>query len=280
VSHACDGKVAFVAGASQFGTGTGTVVRLAAEGARVAFCARDKAKMADTAAAAREVGGECVYFRCDLSDPEGGRDSLIGRTEEAFGPVDFVVYVAAGGPFAKFETITQETLQTALEINAKAPWLLYQQAVASMRGRESGGAIVSIGTKAARFIEGPDFLDIPPHTAGTMYGGTKAVLHRMTQGLAAEVKPDGISANVIWPLAAIATPYLRTSGWIPPELMEPPETMVEAVLACLTGDPNVGRDRTRRHAGSVSKGSVSRALMYAARSSGCQPSTRVLPDQS
>jgi NAD(P)-dependent dehydrogenase (short-subunit alcohol dehydrogenase family) len=244
VPRDCEGKVAFVAGASQFGTGTGTAVRLAAEGAKVAFCARDEEKMRKTADLIDAFGGDYVYWRCDLSDPNGGRDTLIARTEDAFGPIDYLVYVAAGGPYAPFETITQHQLQIALEMNCKAPWLLCQDAIASMKARGSGGAIVNIGTKAAMPVVGPPFLDIPPYRTGTMYGGTKAMLHRFTQGLAAEFYDDRISANVLWPLAAIGTPGLKAAGWIPPELMEPPETVVEAVIALLTADPQTltGRD--------------------------------------
>ena len=236
-ARACDGKVAFVAGASQFGTGTGTVVRLAAEGAKVAYCARDEMKMRETADEVEAVGGTCMYWRCDLSDPAGGRDTLIARTEEAFGPIDYLVYVAAGGGYAPFEDITDAMLQTGLELNVKAPWVLSHQAITSMRRRGVGGAIVAVGTKAAKSFDGPPFLQIPPQQRGTLYGGTKAALHRFVQGLAAEFYDDRISANVIWPLAAIGTPQLLASGWIPPELMEPPETMVEAIVACLTADP-------------------------------------------
>jgi NAD(P)-dependent dehydrogenase (short-subunit alcohol dehydrogenase family) len=80
--------------------------------------------------------------------------------------------------------------------------------------------------------------------SGTLYGGTKAALHRITQSIAAETYGQGISANVVSPLAAIGTPALRAGGWIPEETFEPVETMVEAVTALLAGDPltMTGRD--------------------------------------
>lgn len=244
MARACEGKVALVAGASQGGTGTGSAIRLAAEGASVAICARTVSKLEDTLARIEEVGGSGVMFECDLSDPAGGRDTLVARTEEALGAIDYLVYVAAGGGYAPFETITLDQLQTALELNVKAPWLLNQQAITSMRTRGAGGAIVNIGTKAARRLIGPPYADIPPATAGTMYAGTKAALHRFSQGVAAETYGQGISVNVLSPLAAIGTPNLRAAGWIPDELCEPVETMVESVLALLTGDPlmSTGQD--------------------------------------
>jgi citronellol/citronellal dehydrogenase len=57
--------------------------------------------------------------------------------------------------------------------------------------------------------------------------------------VAAETYEQGISVNVLSPLAAIATPAVVAGGWIPPEVCEPVETMVEATMALLTGDPRV-----------------------------------------
>jgi citronellol/citronellal dehydrogenase len=244
MAHACEGKVALVAGASQGGTGTGTAIRLAAEGARVAICARTAEKLRDTLDEVERVGGHGVMFQCDLADPEGGRESLVARTEEALGPIDYLVYVAAQGGYAKFDTVPMHRIQRAVEVNLKAPWLLAQQTVTSLRKRGAPGSIVNIGTKAARPVVGPPFPDTPPSTAGAMYGSTKAALHRLTQSVASETYGEGISANVLSPQSAIATPALRAGGWIPEDMFEPVETMVEAVLALLTGDPMVmtGRD--------------------------------------
>jgi NAD(P)-dependent dehydrogenase (short-subunit alcohol dehydrogenase family) len=130
-----------------------------------------------------------------------------------------------------------DKLQKGLEVNLKAAWLLNQQVVESLRARKAGGAIVNIGTRAARPLEGPPFPDTVVAQSGTLYGGTKAALHRFSQGVAAETYGQGISINVLSPLAAIATPNVVAGGWIPPEVCEPVETMVEATVALLIGDP-------------------------------------------
>jgi NAD(P)-dependent dehydrogenase (short-subunit alcohol dehydrogenase family) len=232
----CEGKVALVVGASQGGTGTGAAIRLAAEGARVAICARSTDKLRTILDQIEVTGGSGAMFTCDVSDPGGGRDTLIPRVEETLGPIDYLVYVAAAAGFASFETIGIDQLQQALEVNLKAPWILFQQTLASLRSRTAPGAIVAIGTKAARPLEGPPFVDIPPVRAGTLYGGTKAALHRIVQGVAAETYDDHIAVNILAPLAAIGTPALRAAGWIPEEMFEPVETMVEAILVLLTTD--------------------------------------------
>jgi NAD(P)-dependent dehydrogenase (short-subunit alcohol dehydrogenase family) len=130
-----------------------------------------------------------------------------------------------------------DKLQSALELNLKAAWLLNQQVIAGIRSRNSGGSIVNIGTSAARPLTGPPYGKGPATRTGTVYGATKAALHRMSQGVAAETCGEGISVNVLSPLAAIATPTVVSSGMIPQELCEPVEVMAEAVLALLTGNP-------------------------------------------
>ena len=243
MARACEGTVALVTGASQGGTGTGSAIRLAAEGAKVAICARSGDKLRDTLARIEAVGGEGVMFVCDLGDPDGGRDTLVARAEEALGPVDVLVNVAAAGGYKKFEEWTTAQVQVAVEVNLHAPWILSRDVLPGMRAR-GRGAIINIGTRAAEKPTGPPFPEGVTSTAGTVYGSTKAALHRFTISLASETYGEGISVNVLSPVAAIATPGLVAMGWLPESTFEPVETMVEAVLAMATGDPNVltGRD--------------------------------------
>jgi citronellol/citronellal dehydrogenase len=239
------GQVVLVAGASQGGTGTASAVRLAAEGAKVAICARSVDKMRSTLDQVEQVGGSGVMFECDLSDPAGGRDTLIARTEDALGPVSYLVYVAARTSFSPFEAVTQDRLQSVLEVNFKAAWLLTQQVVERLRQRQAQGSIVYIGTKAAQPLVGPPYGSGPNVKGGTVYGSTKAALRRLAQGVAAETYGHGITVNVLSPLAAIATPQVVSGGMIPPDLCEPVETMAEAVLALLTaGTETTGLDTT------------------------------------
>ena len=110
MGNACEGRVALVTGASQGGTGTGLAIRLAAEGARVAITARSESGLAETQRRIEEAGGEAHAIVCDLSDPAGGRDELVGKTEAALGPVDILVNNAAIGPYQPFDTFSLEAL--------------------------------------------------------------------------------------------------------------------------------------------------------------------------
>ncbi|MCH2171064.1 SDR family NAD(P)-dependent oxidoreductase [Myxococcota bacterium] len=236
----CEGRVALVTGASQGGTGTALAIRLAAEGARVAITARSEKGLAETRQRIEALSGEAHVIACDLSDPSGGRERLIDEVENALGPVDILVNNAAVGPYQPFDTFSLRELEHTQQINVWAPWLLMQQAIGGMRERGFGW-VLNMTTSVAELPPGPPFARSGPAKAGTLYGGGKAMLNRLTVGVASEVEGQGIAVNALTPQAAILTRALeaaRESGAIHSQLFEPLDTMVEAALALCTTGPD------------------------------------------
>ncbi len=234
----CEGKVALVTGASKGGTGTAIALRLAAEGARVAITARDEKGLAATKERIESFGGECLVLPSDLSDPLGARTELVPKTVEAFGPVDLLVNNAAMNGYRPFEEVTPKQLELSLQVNLWAPWELMKAVVGGMRERGCG-SILNITTFSAELPPGPPFPTSRPSKAGFVYGAPKASLNKLTVGAASECEGQGVSVNALTPQAAIATPALVEAGWIEESMYEPLETMAEASLALLTGDPDV-----------------------------------------
>lgn len=225
-------------GASKGGTGTAVAVRLAAEGADVAVTARSVDGLERTQARIESLGRRCLVLPCDLTRPDGGRRTLVARTEEALGPVDILVNNAAMGGYKPFEAWTPDELEDRLQVNLWAPWELCAAAVAGMRERGRGW-ILNVSTFSAELPPGPPFPSNRPSKAGTAYGATKAALNRMTVGIASECEGQGIAVNTLSPQAAIATPALVAGGWIDEVFFEPLETMAEAALALCTAEPTV-----------------------------------------
>lgn len=238
MGRACEAKVALVTGASQGGTGTAIAVRLAAEGADVAITARSVDGLRETAARIEALGRRVLVLPCDLSDPVGGRDTLVARTEAELGPVDILVNNAAAGGYRPFEEWTDAAIDRMLQVNLYAPWQLMRDAVVGMRARGRGW-IVNLTTFAAELPPGPPFPTNRPAKAGAGYGAPKAALNRLTVQVASECEGQGIAVNGLTPQAAIATPQLVAGGWIADDYFEPLDTMAEAALVLCTADPAV-----------------------------------------
>jgi NAD(P)-dependent dehydrogenase (short-subunit alcohol dehydrogenase family) len=238
MAGACEGRVAVVTGASRGGTGTAAAIRLAAEGAKVAITARTVEGLEATAAAVRDVGGEVLVLQCDLADPNGGRDTLVARTEAEFGPVDILINNAATGGFKRFYKWSLSEFDTAMQVNVYAPWTLMQDVLPGMRERGSGW-IVNLTTFCAELPPGPPFPTNQPATGGAVYGSSKAALNRLTLSVAVENAGKGIAVNALTPQSAIATPNLLAQGYLDDAFFEPLDTMAEAIVALATCDPSL-----------------------------------------
>ena len=104
--------------------------------------------------------------------------------------------------------------------------------------RAGAGWIVNIGSQDAL----PPAKPYPEHekTRGYhVYAAAKAALHRLTQGMAAELLDQNIAVNTVGPSTAIRTP--GTADLIPPEFpTEDVAYMAETVLA-MCNLPAAGR---------------------------------------
>jgi 3-oxoacyl-[acyl-carrier protein] reductase len=121
-------RVALVTAASR-GLGRGAALALAREGARVAICARDPDRLADTAA---EMPGEVLSIPADVTEAETpGR--LVEATVERFGAVHVLVANAGGPPRARALEVNAQAMTQAVNANMMTSIRLVQAAVPHMR---------------------------------------------------------------------------------------------------------------------------------------------------
>jgi 3-oxoacyl-[acyl-carrier protein] reductase len=155
------GKVAIVTGSSR-GIGLATARLLAAEGCRTVLCGRGREALDAALAEVRAAGGQAVAVEADVTTVEGV-DHLVAEARAAFGPIDVLVNNVGGsrGPHdwqasdADWEAVIGLNVWPAVRVSrAVIPEMVERGRgcivmVASIYGRESGGAMAYNATKAA-----------------------------------------------------------------------------------------------------------------------------------
>jgi NAD(P)-dependent dehydrogenase (short-subunit alcohol dehydrogenase family) len=181
-----DGKVALVTGGSR-GIGAAVARRLAADGADVAVTFREREDVARRVAAQVEAAGRRgLAIRADGTDAEAVR-AAVERTAAELGRLDILVANAGVYPYGPVEEVTPEELDRTLALHVGGVFVAAQAAVGHMR---DGGRVIAIGSC---------FADRVPIPGIALYAMSKAALGGLARGLARELGPRGITANVVHP---------------------------------------------------------------------------------
>jgi NAD(P)-dependent dehydrogenase (short-subunit alcohol dehydrogenase family) len=240
------GRVAVVTGASR-GIGAAVAKRFAAEGARVAAVARTAQEgdfhlpgsLARTVADIRDAGGEAVAIAADLASTDTDRAAIVQEAVDAFGaPVDVLVNNAAAAFHIPTLQVSERRVRVAFEVNVWSPWALTQAVLPAMLERGEGW-VVNVSTAAVEPPPGPPFSaeTVAGGIGGSVtYGGSKAMLERMTVGAAVDLYGRGVRCNALRPTSGVHTEGAdQLADWTG-VLAEPIESMTEAVLALATCD--------------------------------------------
>ncbi|MEC4018175.1 SDR family NAD(P)-dependent oxidoreductase [Streptomyces sp. H27-D2] len=181
-----DGRAALVTGGSR-GIGEAIVLRLAAAGADVAFTYQHSAdRAADLVDRVKALGRRAWAVQADSADPAAVRASVDGAAAE-FGRLDILVNNAGAGVIGPIEGIGPEDVDRVLDVNVRAPFIAAQAAVPHLT---EGGRIINIGSCMAQRVAFP---------GGALYATSKTALIGLTNALARELGPRGITVNLIHP---------------------------------------------------------------------------------
>lgn len=125
------GKVALVTASSK-GLGRAAAEALAADGARLVICARDRDSLDDAQTALRAGGADVLAVPADVTDP-GAPAELVRAATERFGGLDILVANAGGPPPARALDLTDEQIAAAVNGNLTTSVRLVREALPSMR---------------------------------------------------------------------------------------------------------------------------------------------------
>lgn len=241
MSGLLSGRTALVTGSSR-GIGRAIAQRLAAEGATVAVTARSHrpspstrggqttalpGTIAETIDLIEAAGGSAFGIAADLEDA-GQRAGLVEQVVERTGRLDILVNNAGYADYSVVEEMPMETFDRTVEHYVRTPFALIQKAIPHMR-QQGAGWIVNIGSVTGLAPARP-YREYNKSAGDVVYASMKAALHRLTQGVAAELLDSDIAVNVVGPSSAVRTP--GADSLIPETFpTEPVEYLAETVLA-------------------------------------------------
>ncbi|MFG1942844.1 SDR family NAD(P)-dependent oxidoreductase [Nonomuraea sp. NPDC048826] len=179
-------KVALITGGSR-GIGAAIARRLAADGFDVAITYATAADRAAAVTASAEALGRRALAVRARAEHAGEVVAAVEHTVATLGRLDVVVGNAGIAPFGPLADVTLEEVDHALAVHARASFVLAQ---AAARHLPEGGRVITIGSSLAERV---------PYPGWTLYAMTKSALIGLTKGLARDLGPRGITANLVHP---------------------------------------------------------------------------------
>ena len=180
------GKTAVITGASR-GLGRAMALALAESGVRLALAARDEAKLAEVAAAVRDIGAEAECYRVDVTS-EADVLELEPQVRQRFGRAQILIN-NAGVNLRKLVTeFTCQEWRNVLDTNLTGAFLMCRSFVPHMQGT-GYGRILNMTSIMSH-------VSLPERAA---YSSSKAGLLGLTRALALELAGDGITVVGISP---------------------------------------------------------------------------------
>jgi len=170
---------------------------------------------------ARALGVRAAAIRANLSRP-ADCDRLVARTLSAFGRLDLLVGSAANFLKTPFTETGSDVWDAALDLNARANFLLARAAEKELRARR-GRVVVISDLAARRFWKGYSAHAISKAAA-------EAVVRVLARQLAPEVSANGVAPGTILPPAGMPkTAVAKLVSEIPLGRCGTPEEVAAAV---------------------------------------------------
>nr|WP_305883032.1 SDR family oxidoreductase [Halobellus rarus] len=175
-------RVAVVTGSTR-GIGAGVAKRLAGEGASVVVTGRTREAGESTVDDIRDEGGEAVFVRADMREPDDIA-ALFEATVETYGGLDVLVNNAGVETNTGVAEATMDDWEFVVETDFRSFWLCAKEAAARM----DEGAIVNTSSNHA-------FLTMPGMFP---YNAVKSGINGMTRAMALDLGPR-IRVNTVNP---------------------------------------------------------------------------------
>src|SRR3984893_19563673 len=208
-------RVSLVAASSQ-GIGRATAEAFAAEGCRVAMCARNEQTLQAAAEKIRKQFGADVFAEAfDVGDP-ASVSQFVAAVASKFGSVDICVTNAGGPPAKGFLAATLDDWQRAIDLNFLSTVYFAREVIPHMQ-RQRWGRIITITSITTQ----------EPIADLVLSNAARAAVVGLVKSLANEFGKDGILVNNVGPgftatdrLKELAKVRASTSGKTEQQIFE------------------------------------------------------------
>jgi 3-oxoacyl-[acyl-carrier protein] reductase len=181
------GKVALVTAASK-GMGKACALGLAAEGARVAMCARTEADLKSAVDEVRaKTRADVLGVPADVTRADQVT-ALVARVKDAFGDPDVLIANCGGPPRGFFEDFDDAAWQAAVEVSLMSTVRLIRAVLPGMRARR-WGRILTIQSVSVKQPLGDLLLS----------NAVRPGVHGLMKSLALQLGKEGILVNTLCP---------------------------------------------------------------------------------
>ncbi len=179
-------RVALITGGSR-GIGAAIALKLAQDGFDIAITyARNEKAAQKVVSDIEALGRKAVAVQADGGSTDGNI-AAITKTHEAFGRLDALVCNAGIYPYGPIAQMTVTQIEDVLNLNLRAAMI---ETVEALKYMKTGGRLIYIGSA---------FGERAPFPGISLYTATKAGLIGFTKGVARDLGPQGITANIVEP---------------------------------------------------------------------------------
>lgn len=187
MSDNINNKVVFITGGSS-GLGEATARRLALSGAKIVLAARREERLKKISKDIREAGGECIWVKLDVTDPQNFRDA-IDQALEHFQKLDVIVNNAGCMAIAPLSQTRIKEWDRMIDVNIRG--VLHGIAAAlPVFQKQGSGHFINLSSVAGIKVFSP---------GGAVYSGTKYAVRAISEGLRQELANENVRVTCIEP---------------------------------------------------------------------------------
>jgi NAD(P)-dependent dehydrogenase (short-subunit alcohol dehydrogenase family) len=191
-----NGRTVIVTGASS-GIGRSTAEAFGRAGASVVLVGRNERSLGEVAGEISGVGGKAATCVADVTAGDAPA-TIVGRAIDAFGDIDVLVNAAGVIAAAPLEATTDDTWDSMMGINVRAPFRLMREALPHLVKRK--GTVVNVSS-----VNG-----LRSFAGVLAYNVSKAALDHLTRCAAIELAPAGVRVNAVNPGVTITNLHRRS----------------------------------------------------------------------